>query len=306
MRILMVGAGATGGYFGGRLAQAGRDVTFLVRGERMRQLQRDGLHILSPHGDTTVQPKLIEAAALRNEQPYDAVIVSTKAYSLEAAMNDFAPAAGRETAVLPILNGMRHLDLLQDRFGSQRVMGGSVRVIADMDPDGRVVQMTELDEFNFGELDGSRTERAECLLDALSVPGIKATLSDNILATMWQKWWFLASMGALCVVGRGTIGEIAAAPYGPETARAIVEETVAIAAANGYPADPKTVEGHVRRMSEQGSTLTSSMYRDMLKGAPVEADQILGDLLARGKGVDAPLLKSADVQLKVYEATRAR
>ncbi len=306
MRILMVGAGATGGYFGGRLAQAGRDITFLVRGERLRQLQRDGLRIVSPYGDVTLAPKLIEAAALAHVPRYDVVIVSTKAYSLEAAMPDFAPAAGPETMVIPILNGMRHLDVLRDRFEGERVLGGSVRIIADMDSDGRVVQMTELNELSFGELDGTRTKRAERLLDAFSVPGIKATLTENILATMWQKWWFLASIGALCVTGRGSIGEIAMAPYGPETARALVQETLAIAAVNGYPADPKVVEAHIRRVTEQGSTLTSSMYRDMLKGAPVEADQILGDLLARGNGVDAPLLKAAYMQLKVYEAPRAR
>ncbi len=306
MRILMVGAGATGGYFGGRLAQAGRDITFLVRGNRMRQLQGDGLRIVSPVGDVTLRPGLSTSGELAHQPPYDVVIVSTKAYSLEAAMNDFAAAVGPDTIVLPVLNGMKHLDILSDHFGKQHVMGGSVRIVAEIDADGRVLQMTELNELNFGELDGTHSERAERLLTDLSVAGIKATLSSDILATLWQKWWIVASIGALCVTGRGTVGEIAAVPYGAEMARAIAGETIGIAAANGYPSDTRMVESHIRRITEQGSSLTSSLYRDMLNGNPVEADHKLGDLLARANGMAAPLLKAAYMQLKVYETHRAK
>lgn len=302
MRILVVGAGATGGYYGGRMAQAGRDVTFLVRGARMRQMQERGLQIVSPQGDATIHPKLTTADELGAAGPFDVVLIGTKAYSLDAAIEDFAPAVAPGTIVLPVLNGMRHIDTLTARFGRECVMGGSVRIVADVDAEGRIHQLTELDEFIFGELEGGRTERAERLLQEFSVPGYTVKLSENIISALWRKWWILATMGAVGVVSGGTVGEMAAVPYGAETALAILHEAIGIAAANGYPADPTFVAEQEKRMTEQGSGLTSSMYRDMLKGAPVEADHILVDLLARAKGVPVPLLTGAYVRLKVYEA----
>lgn len=306
MRTLMVGAGATGGYYGGRMAQAGRDVTFLVRAARKEQLQERGLELVSPQGDATIHPALVTADELGSAGPFDTVIVSTKAYALEAAIEDFAPAVGPATVVLPVLNGMRHLDVLTARFGRERVMGGSVRIVADVDADGRIHQLTELDEFIFGELDGGRSERAVRMLQEFSVPGYKTTLADDMMAALWRKWWLLATMGAVCVVSGGSVGEMVAAPYGVELGRAILHEAISIARANGYPADPAFAADQERRMTDPASSLTSSMYRDMLKGAPVEADHILGDFLARANGVPVPLLTGAYVRLKVYEAKRAR
>ena len=304
MRILMVGAGATGGYYGGRLAQAGRDVTFLVRGKRLQQLQKDGLQIVSPLGDATVQPKLITAAELPQAGPFDLILLSTKAYSLDAAMNDFAPAVGPNTIVLPLLNGMRHLDLLSDRFGRERVVGGSVRIIADVDEQGRVHMLTNLDDLTFGELDGRRTPRAEHLYQELAVFGYTTTLSDDMVGALWQKWWILATMGCVGVVSGGTVGDMMATPHGGELSRAILAETTSIAAANGYPADDNMLANQTKRMTDPASTLTSSMFRDFSRGLPVEADHILGDLLARAKGVAAPLVMGAYTRLKVYEAKR--
>lgn len=307
MRILIVGAGATGGYYGGRLALAGRDVTFLVRGRRAQQLERDGIRITGPSGDATLpSPRTIKAQALTATAPFDVVLLSTKAYSLADAMDDIAPAVGPNTVVLPILNGMRHLDTLIDHFGRERVMGGSVRIVSDMDNDGVIHQMTPLNHLNFGELDGRTTPRAEALRDILTVPGVTLTLSPDIIDTMWQKWWFLATMGAVGVLGGGTVGEIVASgPHGADMARAIQREAIAIAAANGYAADAGFAATNEQRMTQPGSTLTSSMYRDMTKGLPVEADHILGDLLARSNGTPAPLLAAAYTHLKVYEGRRA-
>lgn len=307
MRILIVGAGATGGYYGGRLALAGRDVTFLVRGKRAQQLREKGLQIVGPAGDATLSvPKLISAEELKSAAPFDLVLISTKAYSLEAALDDIAPAIGQDTILLPILNGMRHIDLLVERFGRERVMPGSVRIVSDMDEEGRVVQMTKLDAFTYGELDGGRSARAESLLPVFSVSGFTTTLSENVIAALWNKWWILSTMGAVCIVSGGTVGEMVAQPYGAEISEAILRESVSIAAANGFPVDEPTLAPHIQRMTEPGSSLTSSMYRDMTKGYPVEADHILGDLLARAKGASVPLLKGAYVRLKVYEANREK
>lgn len=302
--MLMVGAGATGGYYGGRLAQAGRDVTFLVRGKRLQQLKEDGLQIVSPLGDVTLRPKLITAAELAQAGHFDLILLSTKAYSLDSAMEDFAPAVGSQTIILPLLNGMRHLDALSARFGREHVLGGTVRIVADMDDGGRVHMLTDLDELTFGEIDGGRTPRAERLLQELAVFGYKTTLSEDMVAAMWQKWWILATMGCVGVVSGGTVADMMATPHGADLARAILAETTSVAAANGYPADVRMLETQTKRMTDPGSTLTSSMFRDYSRGLPVEADHILGDFLARGKGVLTPLILGAYTRLKVYEARR--
>jgi len=303
MRILVIGAGAVGGYFGGQLAAAGRDVTFLVRPARAAQLQPTGLQIFDPYGDVTVHPKLLLAADLKaNPTTFDLIIVSTKAYSFDAAMDEFAPAVGSQTILLPLLNGMRHMDALDARFGEHCVVGGSVQVIGDMDAEGRIHSLGKLHDLNFGERDKAITPRIKAIEETFRDAGFEANLKPDILAFMWQKWTLLAAMGAITCLLRGSIGAVEAAPGGLETARAIAAECVAIATANGYPPDEKFHAVMMKRLTEPGSPLTASMYRDLQKGAPVEADHILGDLLARGRarGLEAPLVQAAFAQLSIY------
>lgn len=310
MRILVIGAGAVGGYFGGRLAAVGRDVTFLVREGRAEQLRRNGLQIFDVHGDVTVEAsalKLVSAEELRaGTRAFDLILLSTKAYSLESAMVDFAPAVGDTTAILPLLNGMRHLEMLVARFGEGKVLGGATYISADLDAEGGVHSMTQLHDLNFGERDKTVTERVRAIEATLTGAGFEVRLRENIVATMWQKWTLLASLGAITCLMRGSIGAVAAAPGGVETAKAIIAECVAIATANGYaPEDAAAQATTEKRLVEAGSPLTASMYRDLHKGARVEADQILGDLLERGRahGVGAPLVRAAYAQLSVYSAS---
>jgi 2-dehydropantoate 2-reductase len=305
MRILIVGAGSVGGYFGGRLAQAGRDVTFLVRPWRAQQLARDGLRIVSPHGDVTLAPKLLSAEQIT--QPYDAVFLSVKAYALDAAMHDFAAAVGPETMILPVLNGMRHVDLLTQKFGAAAVIGGVCLVVTELDAEGRIVQMADLQQLSYGELDGKTTSRVRSLDATLQGAGFEAHLSTDILQAMWEKWVQLASLGAANCLLRGSIGDIAAAPGGADLAHELLEECSAVATACGHKPSADFLSRISASMTALGSSLTSSMYRDMRKGAPVEVDQILGDLLERGatRGVATPLLKAAFVNLRIYQATVA-
>ena len=306
MRILVIGAGAVGGYFGGRLAAAGRDVTFLVRAARAEQLRRSGLKIFDPHGDVSVQPKLLLAEELKaRPETFDLIVVSTKAYALEAAMEDFAPAVGSATVILPLLNGLRHLEALDARFGAEKVVGGFTYIVADMDAEGGVHSMTQLHDLSFGERDKAVTARIQAIDEMLRGAGFDAYLKPDILAAMWQKWALLAAMGAITCLMRGSIGAVVAAPGGAETARAIIAECVAMATANGYPPEATALAMMTQRLTEAGSPLTASMYRDLQRGSRVEADHILGDLLERGRkhGVEAPLVRAAYVQLSVYSAS---
>jgi len=301
LRILIVGAGAVGGYFGGRLAQAGRDVTFLVRPARAKQLSQDGLRIISPHGDAVLSPKLINADKI--DAPYDIIFLSVKAYALEAAMNDFAAAVGLETMIFPVLNGMRHIDILTKRFGEHAVIGGVCLVAAEIDHQGRIVQLADFQRLVYGERNGESTPRLKALDATLQGAGFDARLSPEIMQAMWEKWVQLASLGAITCLMRGTIGEIVAAPGGAELSIDVLNESVAVATACGQKPSEKVLSRHAAAMTAPGSLLTSSMYRDLRNGAPVEADQILGDFIERGSasGVTTPLLKAAFVNLRVYQ-----
>jgi len=306
MRILIVGAGAVGGYFGGRLAQAGRDVTFLVRPARAKQLSRDGLRIVSPHGDAVLSPKVVSAEKI--DTPYDLVFLSVKAYALEAAMNDFAAVVGPETMILPVLNGMRHIDLLAKRFGEHAVIGGVCLVAAETDDQGRVVQLADVQRLVYGERNGDSTPRLKTLDATLQGAGFDARLSPDIMQEMWEKWVQLASLGAITCLMRGTIGEIVAAPGGAKLSIDVLNESAAVGTACGYRPSEKMLSRHATAMTAPGSSLTSSMYRDLRKGAPVEADHILGDFIERGcvHGVATPLVKAALVNLRVYQDRLAK
>ncbi len=303
MRILVVGAGATGGFFGGLLAKAGRDVTFLVRGARAEQLRTHGLRIKSPNGDFALTPRLVQAADIAD--PFDLILLGLKAYALDGAIEHFAPAVGPQTMILPMLNGMRHIDVLVKRFGEQPVLGGVCIVASMLEHGGTIVQLNEMQELIYGERDGERSSRVRALDITMQGAGFTARLSENIVRAMWEKWVFLASLAASTCLMRGSVGAIVAAG-GVPVISGIFDECTAVARAAGYPPSETFSTDTRRRLTQAGSPLTASMYRDLQQGRPVEADAILGDLVTRADqfGVDAPLLRAAYVQLDVYERGR--
>lgn len=307
MRILIVGAGAVGGYFGGRLAQAGRDVTFLVRPRRAEQLQAQGLRIVSPkYGDLTARPNAITAAQILS--PYDVVLLSVKGYDLASAIDDFAPAVGPQTVIIPVLNGMRHIDVLTERFGKDAVFGGVCYVATEMDSQGRIIQLADFQSLDYGEVDGKKTSRIEAVHQFFQGAGFHTAISEDILHDMWEKWVFLASIGAItCLLG-GNIGEIVAVLGGADLSLSMLRECAAIAAACGYPLSEAFLAKKSSQLTAPASSLTSSMFRDRKEQAPVEVDSILGDLIERGRkhGVSAPIVQAAFVSLTIYQQGRAR
>ncbi|HTA74421.1 MAG TPA: 2-dehydropantoate 2-reductase [Gemmatimonadaceae bacterium] len=299
MRILVLGAGAIGGYFGGRLLQAKRDVTFLVRPARAARLAETGLVIKSPFGDATLPapPTTVSGA-------YDLVLLSCKAYDLESAMEGIAPAVGPRTTILPLLNGMRHLDALDQRFGKERVLGGLAIAALTLDDAGRILHLNQNQTLTFGERDGSRSPRVLAIETALSGATFEAKLSEQIVLEMWEKWVLLATLAAETCLMRASVGDIVAAGGAP-FATAMLAESIAIATASGYPPRDPVRERVRGTISAEGSTLTASMLRDVERGSRTEADHILGDLIRRGTG-DSALLSLAYLHLRAYEVRRAR
>jgi 2-dehydropantoate 2-reductase len=304
MKILIVGAGSTGGYFGARLTQAGRDVAFLVRPARAAALRATGLQVLSPRGDFQVTPRLVLAGEI--DKPVDIVLVAVKAFNLAAAIKDFAAAVGPQTMILPVLNGMKHIDDLQARFGAEQVVGGVCRVSATLDAQGRIVHLAPLHELIYGELDGRRSARIEALHAFMSDAGFDAQLSAHIAQDLWHKWILLATLGGICALARGSVGEIAASDGGAEFVRAFLAEAAAVAGAAGFAPSPQAVEFILGVLTAANSALTSSMYRDLVAGEGVEAEQILGDLRVRARraGIATPLTSAACIQLDVYQRRR--
>lgn len=303
MSILVVGAGATGGYFGGRLAQAGRDVTFLVRERRAAALRERGLRITGPGGTEVIEPRLVTSVA-GSSAAVDVVLVTVKADGLDAVIPEFRAAVGPGTAVVPVLNGLRHLGTLSDAFGPARVLGGVAVVSTQLDGNGDVQQLNDMASLTIGAQDGQRAQVVDRASDLLSGAGFPVSVSDDIVAAMWQKWAFIASAGALNCLLRGSVGEIAAVDGGDETARAIIEETRAVAAAAGYPLADPAVAYMLGMLTAPGSPFTASLYRDLRQGKPVEAETILGDLIAEGRkaGQQTPLLDAATVALRIHNA----
>jgi 2-dehydropantoate 2-reductase len=299
-----VGAGATGGFFGGRLAEAGRDVTFLVRPARAATLASRGLRIHSPAGESTIPVRTVTAGSL--DGPYDLIVLAVKSYGLTAAITDLTPAVGPETVIVPLLNGMRHLSALTEAFGPSAVYGGVCMIAGTLTEAGDIVQLTGLQRLAYGPLDGGPDPRLASVEAALSGAGFDSRGTDTITQQMWEKWLFLASLGVVTTLMRGPVGEVLAAPGGVEFTDRVVAEAVAIVTAAGHPPRDQALAFLRESIAKSRQVpTTSSMYRDLTAGLPVEADAIVGDLVdhARRLGVDAPLYSAAYTNLCVYSAT---
>lgn len=305
MRILVVGAGATGGYFGGRLLESGQDVTFLVRPARAQALADHGLAIRSAFGDAQLRAPTVTAATLR--QPYDLILLSCKAYHLPQAVADIAPAVGEGTAILPLLNGTRHLEALDARFGANRVLGGLCVIAATLGAQGEIRHLNRSHSLTFGERDGSRSARVERIAQAMAGATFDARLSGEVLQDMWDKWVFLAALAGITCLMRAPVGDIVAAPGGLEATLAMLEDCRRVASDHGHAPSESVLAKARGTLTEEGSTLSASMMRDLEQGGPVEADHVIGDLIARAApGTALPLLRMAYAHLKAYENRRAR
>ena len=306
MRILVVGAGALGGYFGGRLLQAGQDVTFLLRPQRAAQIAANGLVIRSPLGDAHLRaPATLLAHQIKST--FDLVIVACKAYDLEGTIAAFAPAVGPRTAILPLLNGLRHLDRLTERFGYAKVLGGLGVISAALDDAGEVVHLSRDHTLSFGELDGARSARVQAIATAFAAADFDSRPTDRILQAMWEKWVHIATLASATSLMRASVGDIVQAGA-QDVALELLNECGRIAAHNGYPPSPEALGRTRATVTAPGSLLTASLLKDIESGAPTEGEHILGDFLRRGRWStsDTVLLPLAYAQLRSYEARRVR
>lgn len=306
MKILILGAGAVGGYWGARLTQAGIDVTFLLREKRAEKVRKEGLVVKSPKGDATVPVKVITKGG--DGGPYDIVILACKAYDLDSAMESIAPAMGPDSTIVPMLNGHAHFAALDQKFGAARVAGGLARISGMLGPNGEILH-SGASGVSFGERDGKPARASLVALDAAcKKAGIEGGLNPNINQDLWNKWIMLGSIASMCSAMRGTVGDMMEAEDGAAIMNEILDECRKVAAAEGYAVADTVVDGLRAGLTAKGGKNVASILGDMEKGGAVEAFQIVGDMLGRARkhGIAAPNLRFAYAHLQTYEARRAR
>jgi 2-dehydropantoate 2-reductase len=304
MRILSLGAGAIGGYFGGRLAEAGSDVEFLVRENRKRQLLDRGLRIESRFGDSQVTVKAVTRDEARG--PYDIVLLTCKAYDLASAVETISPFVGPDTGVLPLLNGVAHVDVLNRKFGRERVLGGVAKIAATLGPDGVIKHLNEWRYITFGEQNAEMTARLLALKAAFDKTTVVASAVPNIMAVMWEKIVHLATVAGMTCSMRASVGDIARTRDGTELMIGLLERNAEIARREGYPASESFLAEYRQLFHDQKSTYTASMLRDIERSGSVEADHILGFMLEKAHlhGIDPILHQFVYAHLQAYEQRR--
>lgn len=307
MRFLIIGAGAVGGYFGGRLSKKGEDVTFLVRPNRYKQLQEQGLHIHSKHGDIHTPVKVISTEELAPE-PFDVILMAVKAYHFSQAVLDIQRFVGEATVILPLLNGYGHFPDLQQEFGNEKVLGGICFIETTLDPEGTIVQTSQLHDMVFGEWDGSSSARTEAILEHMSRAGFNVKLSGSIQRDVWHKYIFISSMSGITSLMNAPIGPILADEHGRSIYRRLIAEIVRAALLLNAPVKEDVAEITFKIAESLDFNMKSSMQRDIEKGLSIEADELQGALISSilKSGVDLtefPVLQTVYSRLKIYEKT---
>ena len=306
MKILILGAGAVGGYWGARLHQSGADVTFLLREKRAEKVRKEGLVVKSPKGDAVVPVKVVTKGG--EGGPYDVVVLACKAYDLDSAIDSIAPAVGANTTVVPMLNGHAHFATLDKKFGAEKVAGGLARISGMLGPNGEILH-SGASGVSFGERDGKPARASLKELDAAcKKAGIEGGINANINQDLWDKWIMLSTIAGMCSSMRGNIGDIAETEDGAAIVAETLEESRKVAVAEGHAPSDKVVAGIQSALTQKGSKAVASILGDMEKGGPAEGKQIVGDMLARARkhGIAAPNLRFAYAHLQTYEARRVR
>ncbi len=299
MRLLFLGAGAVGGYFGGRLIEAGADVSFLVRPGRAAALDRDGLRIASPLGDFHSKVKTVTRDSVTPD--YDLVMLAPKAYDLADAVESIEPALGAGTYILPFLNGLAHMDVLDERFGRKRVLGGVAHIAAVLERDGTVRQLGDLHVLTAGGRDTETQGMAAQFIDLCKGAKFNSVLSPDIETSLWEKWTLLTTLAGITTLMEGAVGQIMETRDGEALIRQLHDECLAVAGASGIAVSERAREHALSLLTRRGSTFSASMLRDLSSGQRTEHDHVLGDMLERAdrSGQAAPLLRAAYCHLQV-------
>lgn len=276
MKILILGAGGVGGYFGAQLIRAGVDITFLLREKRYLAIKQKGLSIITPEEKFIVYPKIILSKELNPK--YDLIILSAKSYDLDSAIYAIEKASSKGI-ILPLLNGMSHLKKLDMLFGADRVIGGLANISAIITPYGEVQRIADRHTLTIGHRSNAHIEKTREFFSLCKDSRFEIIYSNNIEQSMWDKWTFIATLAGLTTLFEANIAEILKISDGVKIITGMYGEACSIADENHYPVAPDVKAKAIGVLTEVGSGLTASMMRDLKQGFRTEHEHILGDLI---------------------------
>jgi 2-dehydropantoate 2-reductase len=301
-----MGAGGVGGYFGGLLAAAGEDVTFIARGRHLEAIRAGGLRVQSVHGDFVIRPA--KATANPAEVGHvDLVLLATKTYHVERAVQDMRPLVGPETAILPLLNGVQASEQLLETFEPGNVLGGACWISSEIAEPGQIRQMSDIRRIVLGELDGSLSSRIKAISEALEGAGATVELSPEIDQVRWTKFLWVAPIGGIAAVARVPLGDVLATPETRQLWIRAMEEVKLLAEASGVILHQEVVARTIALAESFGPALTASMQRDIMAGRPSELEAQNGFVFHRGQELGVPTPVNAFIYgLLLPQEKRAR
>jgi 2-dehydropantoate 2-reductase len=290
MRIIVYGSGAVGGYFGGRLAQAGEDVWFIARGEHLHALETNGLAVESPKGDFHLE-RVRATDQVAQIEPADVILVCVKAWQVPDVAQAIAPVIGPRTTVVPLQNGVEAVDQLASVLGREHVLGGLCRIASQIVAPGHIRHLGIEPYIAFAELDGKPSPRCEQLRDAFQHAGVLAEIPADITAAIWSKFLFIAAVSGVGAVARAPIGVIRSLPGTRQMLQGVMEEVQSVGQAHGVSLPPGSVEKTLAFIDSLPEATTASMQRDIASGRPSELGAQNGAVVRLGEryGIATPV-----------------
>jgi 2-dehydropantoate 2-reductase len=304
MRVIVIGAGAVGGYLAAMLAAAGRDVTLLLRPARAAAYGG----ALTVRAEGELRRIAIPATTRGSVTPrHDLILLACKAWDLDDAMADIAASRGHDGVVLPLLNGLAHVAALNARFGTEAVLGGTARIQARMAADGAIERLNDWRTITLGEQAGGVSARVAAIRDLLDAPGVIAITAPDVMGAMWEKFVHLATAAAATCLMRASVGEIVRAEGGAAFLAGLLETAARIAAAHGHAPSTAFLETYRAVFADPASAYVTSMARDLERGARTEAEHILGHMvrLAEQAGFEPGAFRLAQLHMAAYDQRRA-
>ena len=290
MKIVVVGAGGVGGYFGGRLAQAGFDLTFLLRDAQFEAIKQNGLQVKSIKGDFKVFPKVINDVKTLNNTP-DLIILGIKSWQLIALAKQIKPIVGKNTLILPLQNGADNADKLLTVLPRKNVLAGLCRIVSKVESPGIINHFDFEPEIIFGNLNNQITEPLKALKNAFDKAGIKNKLSENILTDIWIKFLFITTYSGIGALTRMPIGAVRAHAYLMNMMLETADEVLQIAQAKKIALTQQNVKNCISAIENLDYHSTASMQRDLMEGKPSELENFNGYIVKQGLelGIKTPI-----------------
>ena len=298
MKILILGAGAIGGFFGAHLMKSGANVSFLVREKRKDELKKSGINIFSINGELKVNPKLLDKNL--SGQHFDVIILTNKSYDLIESIREIKPYVNK-TVIIPLLNGMAHYEILDKEFGKEKIFGGTAYISTAMNNYGSIQQITSRASIKFGPRTQKNINIANEFYEICKETEFECDFSDHIELDLWRKYVLIGATAASTVLFQKPLGEISATIYGKSLITKIHEECRNIVLSKGYDIGIEAKNYNLKLITDKGSLLKASMLRDFESGKKTECEHILGYLieLAKRNNVQCDLIKAAHTRIQV-------